>query len=139
MNLVMESQKTGSKRRDPLRRWMPTPFVADLSVMGRTVRLQTNSPSIHDRLQDLFARYPKAASGPSDFLWKIVCEAGPQVRPPWPEISAYSDKDLRMVTFGQHSFLAIDLAAREAVGTWRKGCWPMRRGSPARSSPPSSS
>lgn len=116
-----ECLKASRKRHDPLRRLMPTPLIASLPVMGRTIRLETNSRSILERTQQLFARYPKASSGPFDFLWKIVCEASPHVRLPWPEISAFSDKGLRLVNFGQHSFLAIDLAAREAVGYLAEG------------------
>lgn len=121
MSPISEDLRTNGKRQDPLRRMAPTPFLTDLSVMGRTVRLETNSPIVLDRTQHLFARYRRAPGGPCEFLWKIVCESNPDVRPPWPEISAFSDKDLRFVSFGQHSFLAIDLAAREAVGYLAEG------------------
>lgn len=121
MSQLSESLTAERKRQDPLRRLLPASLVADLSVMGRTIRLETNSPSILARTQGLFAKYPGAVSGRSDFLWKIVCETNPLVRPPWPEISAFSDKDLHFVSFGQHSFLAIDLATKEAAGYLPEG------------------
>lgn len=121
MSPLSDSLRTGRKRPDPLRRMMPTPLVADLSVMGRTIRLETNNPSMLQRTQKVFARYPRAACGPPDFLWKIVCETGPHAQPPWPEIFAFSDRDLRWVSFGQHSFLAIDLAAKQAAGYLAEG------------------
>lgn len=121
MSPLCESLNAGKKRRDPLHRLIPTPFVTGLPVMGRTLRLETNSPLILQRMQDLFARYARSAGGPPDFLWRIVSETGPRVPPPWPEISAFSDRDLRWVSFGQHSFLAVDLAAKEGVGYLAEG------------------
>jgi len=109
------------KRQDPLRRLLPTPLGADLPVMGRMIRFETSNLSALERTRDLFARYPKASHRHSDFLWRIVCESAPQAGPPWPEVSAFSDQGLRFVSFGQHSFLAIDLAAREAVGYLAEG------------------
>lgn len=116
MNPSREPMEHDRKRQDPLRRLLPTPLVADLPLMGRTIRFETNSPSVFKRTQDLFARYPRPSNSLADFLWKIVCEPSAQVRPPWPEVFAFSDKGLRFASFGQHSFLAVDLAAREAIG-----------------------
>lgn len=121
MSQLSECLKADRKRQDPLRRLAPTPLVAELSIMGRTVRLETNSPTILERTQSLFAKYPRSSSGTPDFLWRIVCETSPQTGPPWPEICAFSDEGLRFASFGQHSFLAIDLASREAVGYLAEG------------------
>ena len=38
------------------------------------------------------------------------------MKPPWPERCAFSDNGLRFASFGQRSFLAIDIAERKAVG-----------------------
>ena len=111
----------GIKRQDPLHRQLPTPFAADLPVMGRMIRFETNSRSVLKRTQNVFARYPKVSHHPFDFRWRIVCESTPQSGPPWPEVFAFSDEGLCFVNFGQHSFIAIDLAAREAVGYLAEG------------------
>ena len=103
-------------RLDPLRRLLPTPLAANLPVMGRTIRLETNSPFILDLTQRLFARYVKQGAGPPEFLWRVICESSSGTKPPWPEVSAFSDDRLRYVSFGQHNFLAIDLRAQEAIG-----------------------
>ena len=58
MNVTSGSLKPG-RRRDPLRRLFSTPLVADLPLMGRTVRLETNNPAIIERTQALLNRYPK--------------------------------------------------------------------------------
>jgi len=116
-----EGVAIGLGRRDPVRRLMPTPLMGHLAVMGRTIRLETNSPAILARTRFILTRQQKPASGHPDFLWKIVCEGHPQTNPPWPELSAYSEPGLRYVSFGQHSFIAIDLEAREAVGYLAEG------------------
>jgi hypothetical protein len=103
-------------RLDPLRRLLPTSLAADLPTMGRTIRLETNSPLILDRTQRLFARYAKQGTGSSEFRWRIVCESSSGMRPPWPEVLGFSDSGLRFVSFGQRNFLAIDLLAKEAIG-----------------------
>jgi hypothetical protein len=89
--------------------------------MGRTVRLETNSAMVLDRMVSLFERYQALHTLPSkilrgpEFLWKIVGETNSTLKPPWPELTAFSDHGLRYVNFGQRSFLAVDLEAREAV------------------------
>ncbi len=145
MQPVGEGAAVSATRKDPLRRLRSTPLSVDLGVMERTIRLETNSPRILDRTLQLFARYPRTA-GRCEFRWRLVSENDPQVfsapngqastpmsliplsqgdesksdqsacRPSWPQISAFSDSDLRIVSFGQRSFLAVNLAAREALG-----------------------
>lgn len=100
---------------DPLRRLTSTPYTARLPMMGRSVRLETNSPALLDHMVQLFARYPHAANEDVTFLWRIVAEADGQGTLPWPRRSAFSDEGLRYAQFGQRSFLAVDLEAREAV------------------------
>lgn len=103
-------------RHDPLRRFTPTPLVADLRVMGRTVRLETNSSVVLNQTRRLFACYGAPLSGHPEFLWRVVSESAAGLKPPWPDMTAFSAEGLRFVNFGQRSFLAFDLEGREAVG-----------------------
>ncbi|HLW78949.1 MAG TPA: hypothetical protein VKU44_05045, partial [Terriglobia bacterium] len=100
---------------DPLRRFIPTPLAASLPVMGRTVRLETNSGAVLDQVRRLLGLYPGPPPGEPAFLWRIVAQADPAVTLPWPEVSAFSEPGLRYVTFGHRSFAAVDLEARQAV------------------------
>ena len=106
---------------DPLRRFTPTPMAANLPVMGRTIRLETNSAAVMDETRRLLARYVEAAPGEPEFRWRIVSEPDPAVSLPWPEVSAFSAVGLRYVSFGHRSFLAVDLEAREAVAFLAEG------------------
>ena len=45
-----------TKYHDPLRRLTAMPLVADLSVMGRTLRLECNSQIIFGALNTLFSK-----------------------------------------------------------------------------------
>jgi hypothetical protein len=103
------------RQEDPLHRLTPTPFVALLPIMGRTVRLETNSARILNHLKELFARYPRPADMKPGFSWKIVSEGDVQGGPPWPKRSVFSGDGLRFAEFGQRNFLAVDIEAREAV------------------------
>lgn len=103
-------------RQDPLRRFTPTPHVADLSVMGRIIRLETNNPAILKRTTNLFSRYKRKSGDTADFLWRIASEPCQPYSPTWPENRAFSDDGLRYVSFGQHSYVAVDLDLREALG-----------------------
>lgn len=116
--LVSSNEDKHSKRRtvDPMRRFVSTPYSARLPVMGRTVRLETNSPKLLKHMIDLFAAYPGAPTGGSDFFWRIVVESDKRGSLPWPRRSAFSDDGLRFVEFGQRNFLAVDLEVREAIG-----------------------
>lgn len=109
------------KRQDPLRRMRSTPLVAHLPVMGRTICVETNTPTVMEGIRALWARYPSAAGSDYDFRWRIVCEPARQAGPPWPEVLSFSDAGLRYVSFGQYSFIAIDLTARQAVGYLAEG------------------
>jgi energy-coupling factor transporter ATP-binding protein EcfA2 len=104
------------ERQDPLRRFNHTPLVSNLPVMGRTVRLETNSSLVLDRGRTVFARYENASHAQPEFLWRIVCEDELQKSSHWPLISAFSDSGLRFANIGQRSFLAVDLETRVAAG-----------------------
>ncbi|MGH9353242.1 MAG: hypothetical protein ACRD2G_13965, partial [Terriglobia bacterium] len=84
--------------------------MADLRVMGRTVRLETNSPAVCNSLIRLFDRYPMGRSAEPEFLWRIVTATQADSSLPWPEMTAFSGQALRYVTFGQRGFFAIDHA-----------------------------
>jgi hypothetical protein len=115
--VVSDYQNTqGEPRRDdPMRRFIATPYSADLPVMGRTIHLETNSSRILRHMVQLFACYPGALNEGADFRWRIVLESDAQLRPPWPRRSAFSDEGLRFAEFGQRNFLAVDLEARVAI------------------------
>jgi len=113
---VSESSKVERNRQDPLRRFVPTPLATALPVMGRTIRLETNSQLILDQVVRVLERYKGAACSAPEFLWRIVTEHRAGMAPPWPEISAFSEDGLRLISIGQHSFLGVDLEGREAVG-----------------------
>jgi len=122
-NYKTRTAKTASERAnvrparlDPLRRFTPTPLVADLPVMGRVIRLQTNSPAVAEHARRGFNRYSPFPDRRPAFFWKIVTENDGLMKPPWPLLSAYSHQNLRFVNLGQRSFVAVDLEAREAVG-----------------------
>jgi hypothetical protein len=108
-------------KHDPMRRFVPTPYAASLPVMGRTIRLETNSSKLLEHMVELFARYPGAAGGHSTFLWRIVVDSEIQVGQLWPRRSAFSDNGLRFAQFGQRNFLAVDIEAREAVAFVAEG------------------
>jgi hypothetical protein len=103
-------------RRDPLRRFTPTPLAADLPVMGRVLRLATNSPTVLRQTRHAFEGYAASCSGRAEFVWRIVTEAGSELKPLWRDVTAFSDSSVRFVHFGPRSFVAVDLEAREAVG-----------------------
>ena len=111
----------GSQRQDPLRRFTPTPYTAALPLMGRTVQLETNSLRILEHATKLFNPYPGSPNEHPEFLWRIVTQSHPQMRPPWPKRSAFSDLTLRYAEFGQNNFLAVDLGTREGIGFISEG------------------
>jgi len=103
-------------RRDPLRRFTATAHTLDVHVMGRKIRIETNSSTVFDLARQTFGGYQKTGAENVQFVWRIVSEADGLLKPPWPEMMAFSDQRLRYINFGQRSFLAVDLEAREAVG-----------------------
>jgi hypothetical protein len=111
----------GSQRQDPLHRFTLTPYTASLRVMGRTVQFETNNLGLLEHVVELFAPYPGSPEGVPDFLWRIVIQSLPQMTPPWPKRSAFSDHGLRFAEFGRRNFLAVDLDAREAIGFLAEG------------------
>jgi hypothetical protein len=130
---ISTGRKQGVMRHeDPFRRQTPTPHCFDLRVMGRRIRLETNSPVVLAEIRRLFQCYenrsnnaeelpPPATVGSPEFRWRIVSEAQPATGPPWPCRSAFTDRDLRYTSIGQYNFVAVDLEQREAVGFLTEG------------------
>jgi hypothetical protein len=114
-NSECENPSARPKRPDLLRRFTPTPYFADLRIMARTVRLETNNPRVLQLGEDFFKQYQLGPSGSPDFAWRIVCEPHPQLSPSGVQISAFSDRNLRFVNIGQRSFLAVDLDRCEGI------------------------
>ena len=103
--------------RDPLRRFTPTPLTALVPVMGRTIRLETNSRAVLNRTQLLFNRYDHSTVETPAFIWRIVTETSSRAAGhPWPGIAAFSEEGLRFVSFGQTSFFAVDFNTLTAIG-----------------------
>jgi hypothetical protein len=118
-----DSEPTASKQStlpttrspDLLRRFTPTPFRADLIVMERIVRLETNSLALLNEFKRRFGGHSGSAAGSATFTWKIVGErySGGEFR--WSEITAFSQEGLSYARIGQGGFLAVDSREQEAV------------------------
>ncbi|MBZ5565385.1 MAG: hypothetical protein LAP13_23555 [Acidobacteriia bacterium] len=101
---------------DPLRRFRPTPLGSDLFLMGRRIRLETNSPLVLKNVNQMFNHSDRDLSNGQQFLWRIACEPGEGSTAHWPKMAAFSGEEVRYVNLGHRSFIAVDLPAREAVG-----------------------
>jgi len=101
---------------DPLRRFRATPLACQVLLMGRSIRVETNSRPVMKQVEHLMNRFASPVSLDSQFLWKIVAEPGEEVAVSWPAMTAFSDNDVRYINLGQRSFIAVDLRARQAVG-----------------------
>jgi len=115
MNSECNSAAARPKRPDLLHRFTPTPYFADLRIMDRTVRLETNSPRVLRLGEEFFKQYQAGPSGSPDFAWRIVSESHTQPGPYEGHISAFSDRGLRLVNIGQRSFVGVDLDRREGI------------------------
>jgi len=114
MTGVSGGLKLGSRRSDPLRRFVPTPHAITLQLMGKAVRLESNSLEILDLALQFFASYPRIPQSDTEFRWRIVGESkGPAATEA--QTSAFSDADLSFVNIGQRSFLAVDAENRIGI------------------------
>lgn len=114
--LLSDPEFSIGPRQDLLRRFTPTPYTADLRLMQRTVRLETNSESMKALALKFFERHQHGSLSQPEFRWRIVCHPDPQVQSTDVHLIAFSDSGVRYVNVGQRSFLAVDLENREAVG-----------------------
>jgi hypothetical protein len=107
----------GKGRKDLLRRFTPTPYVVDLLIMAKTVRLESNSLTVVESALEFFARHQGRPLGDPEFFWRIVSqEDDSQTDQAGVALSAFSDHGLRFVNIGQRNFLAVDLEACEGIG-----------------------
>jgi hypothetical protein len=104
------------KRKDLLRRFTPTPYSADLLIMAKTVRLESNSRAVVKSALEFFARHQGPPPGDPEFLWRIVAEEDSKIPYAGVALSAFSEGGLRFANLGPGGFLAVDLEAREGVG-----------------------
>jgi hypothetical protein len=106
---------TQSVANDIFRRFTPTSLHAEFAVMGRRIRLETNSPTVLSHISNTFKRYKHEEREGTKFLWRIVSDSSSGLRPPLSRRIAFSDGGLRFVNLNQRAFLAVDLDAREAT------------------------
>jgi len=104
------------KRPDLLSRFISTPHTADLQLLQRTVRLETNSKPLLELARKFFRCYQYGAANKPDFQWRIICQRDPQMQSTDVPFSAFSDAGVCYVNIAQRGYLAVDLESREAVG-----------------------
>lgn len=102
---------------DPLRRFRTTRLRTDVQLMGRHLRIETDSPSVISRVAELFDLSEPVPVGTPGFLWRIALEKPDGTAALWPSMTAFSDGSLRYIGLKRQGFLAADLAAHEAVGS----------------------
>jgi hypothetical protein len=117
----MKNGQVARTAQDLIGRFTPTPLCVEVHAIERTIRVETNSPSILElmrrALQDCGeGTQGSTSSAPPAFRWRLVSDPLAGLKPPWPEASGVSDEGLRYASFGQSGFVAVDLASREAVG-----------------------
>jgi len=103
------------KRPDLLRRFSATPHAANVVVMDRTIRVESNRSQIVEKAREFFLRHQGPPVRDPEFLWRIVGEANCRSNAIDIHLAAFSDIGVRYGSMGQRSFLAVDLDTREAV------------------------
>lgn len=103
-------------RPDLLRRFSSTPLAANLRLMGRTVRIETNDDAVLNLAWKFFERYQHGSASIPEFTWRLISEPDPKPQSTAVHLSAFSDPGLQYVNIGQNGFLAVDLETREAIG-----------------------
>jgi hypothetical protein len=115
---------------DPFRLLTPTPHSIQLQVMGRSIRLETNSRTVLNDTQRLFTPYGsfgenvehhQSPAGAPAFRWRIVADSDIPAQLPWPRIAAFSDESMRYTSIGHQNFVAVDLESHTAVGFLAEG------------------
>jgi len=101
---------------DLLRRFTPTPFQATFAHDGVCIVVSTNWQLLVDRLQDAWGSAASERAGASAFNWKVVVEADNHPEPESASRHQLNHDGLALITFGQNSFLACDVTAREGIG-----------------------
>lgn len=106
---------------DIIRRFTPTPLVADLHTMNCAIRLETNSPAILLQVRDALGAPSSSETARRCFLWRLVSDATADWHLPWPAPSGFSADGLHLEHLGQRTFFAVDADARLAVGFAAEG------------------
>jgi hypothetical protein len=96
-------------------RFTRTPFAICFSLTGRTLRLETNSPTILNRTRQLVKRCGTVSSRPPEFVWRVVSDPDAKSEHDWSRAMGMFDGKLRYASFGQCNFIAADLEEREGV------------------------
>ena len=112
-DLDVDNDKRG--RPDALRRFASTPHADDILLMGRTVRIASNSYDALDLARSFFLQHQAGPTAEPEFRWHIVCQSDPAAESMSAPLSAFSDPGLRYVNLGRKGFMAVDLESREAV------------------------
>ncbi|MDE3180645.1 MAG: hypothetical protein KGM47_13425 [Acidobacteriota bacterium] len=113
-----KSVRTGP---DIIRRFTPTPLVADLRAMNCAIQLETNSRAIFEGVRHAIDVAVPSEAAPKRFLWRLVSDPGADSHPPWPTPSGFAADGLYLENFGQHNFFAVDAEARIATGFVAEG------------------
>ena len=100
---------------DPLRRFRATCLRADVQMMGRHLRIETDNSVVSKRIAETLGVFESIPKGLPQFTWRIVVEPRRAATAPWPSMTAFCDGPLRYINLGQFSFVAADLAQREAI------------------------
>ena len=115
------SSKSARTGPDIIRRFTPTPLVADLRAMNCAIRLETNSPAVLQQVCDAVGGRRSSETAPQRFLWRLVSDVGADSHLPWSAPSGFSANGLLLENIGQHNFFAVDAEARIAVGFVAEG------------------
>lgn len=103
-------------RSDLLRRFSATPLTANLRLMSRTIRVESNNAALLHLARGFFSSHQHGVPTEPEFVWKLICEADISFQSTDVPLSAFSDCQLAYVNIGQRGFMAVDHAKREAVG-----------------------
>ena len=114
-NHALASPCAAGPSGDPLKRFRATCLRYDALLMGRHVRVETDSSLVSRRIAEALVPEP-AQNGHPQFVWRIACESREGSSRMWPSMSAFCHGSLRYISLGQYSFIAADLRAREAIG-----------------------
>ena len=83
--------------------------------MGKTLRLETNSPVVLNQARQLVSTYPFCPSQGPDFHWRIIAQPDTDADLPGFTQFVFSDPGLRFCQLAHRCFLAVDIHTRQAV------------------------
>ena len=106
-----------SASTDPLGRFRSMKHTVNLPVMGRTIRVETDSADLFQRIAKLLSVYPPTNERNPDFRWRIVHQTSTAASCDSFRRLAFSDPGLRFIQIGQRTFSIVDLESRLAVAS----------------------